>query len=82
MAARHSTALPSPRWWRTARRKLFEQVRQFHPKIAALSVEPKEIPADIRSCQWMFGETCCWMWCACDADDVLVSVVAWSVWRR
>ena len=37
--------------------KLFEQVRQFHPQIAALSVEPKEIPADIReSCQWMFGE--------------------------
>ena len=58
VAARHSdrfavTALVA----HSSSEKLFEQVRQFHPKIAALSVEPKEIPADIKnSCQWMFGE--------------------------
>ena len=37
--------------------KLFEQVRLVHPKIAALTIEPKEIPEDIKNtCQWMFGE--------------------------
>ena len=57
--------------------KLFEQVRQFRPKIAALSVEPKEIPEDIKNaCQWMFGENVLLdVVRACDADDVLVSVV-------
>lgn len=77
-AARHSdrfavTALVA----HSSSEKLFEQVRQFHPKIAALSVEPKEIPADIKnSCQWMFGENVLLdVVHACDADDVLVSVV-------
>lgn len=57
--------------------KLFEQVRLVHPKIAALTIEPKEIPEDIRhSCQWMFGENVLLdVVRACDADDVLVSVV-------
>ena len=78
VAARHSdrfavTALVA----HSSSEKLFEQVRQFHPQIAALSVEPKEIPADIReSCQWMFGENVLLdVVRACDADDVLVSVV-------
>ena len=78
VAARHSdrfavTALVA----HSSSEKLFEQVRQFHPQIAALSVEPKEIPADIReSCQWMFGENVLQdVVRACDADDVLVSVV-------
>ena len=78
VAARHSdrfavTALVA----HSSSEKLFEQVRQFHPKIAALSVEPKEIPADIKnSCQWMFGENVLLdVVHACDADDVLVSVV-------
>ena len=78
VAARHSdrfavTALVAL----SSSEKLFEQVRQFHPQIAALSVEPKEIPADIReSCQWMFGENVLLdVVRACDADDVLVSVV-------
>ena len=77
VAARHSdrfavTALVA----HSSSEKLFEQVRQFHPQIAALSVEPKEIPADIReSCQWMFGENVLLdVVRACDADDVLVSV--------
>ena len=57
--------------------KLFEQVRAFRPQIAALTVEPKEIPADIRgACQWMFGENVLLdVVRACDAEDVLVSVV-------
>ena len=57
--------------------KLFEQVRAFRPQIAALTVEPKEIPADIKdSCQWMFGEDVLTRVVrACDAEDVLVSVV-------
>ena len=78
VAARHSdrfavTALEA----HSSSEKLVEQVRQFHPKIAALSVEPKEIPADIKnSCQWMFGENVLLdVVHACDADDVLVSVV-------
>ena len=57
--------------------KLFEQVREFHPQIAALTVEPKDIPDDIRNaCQWMFGEDVLLRVVrACDAEDVLVSVV-------
>ncbi len=78
VAARHSdrfqvTALVA----HSSSEKLFEQVRQFRPQIAALSVEPKEIPEDIREgCQWMFGENVLLdVVRACDADDVLVSVV-------
>lgn len=57
--------------------KLFEQVRVFKPQIAALTVEPEEIPEDIKdSCQWLFGENVLLdVVRACDADDVLVSVV-------
>ncbi|MDO5378685.1 MAG: 1-deoxy-D-xylulose-5-phosphate reductoisomerase [Clostridia bacterium] len=57
--------------------KLFEQVRAFRPQIAALTVEPDEIPEDIRgACQWMFGENVLLdVMRACEADDVLVSVV-------
>ena len=57
--------------------KLFEQVRLVRPKIAALTIEPKEIPEDIKnSCQWMFGSNVLLdVVRACDADDVLVSVV-------
>ncbi|MBP3427286.1 MAG: 1-deoxy-D-xylulose-5-phosphate reductoisomerase [Clostridia bacterium] len=57
--------------------KVFEQVRAFRPKIAALTIEPKEIPEDIRDCcQWMFGESVLLdVVRACEADDVLVSVV-------
>lgn len=38
--------------------KLFELVREFRPKVAALSVEPEYIPEDVRFCQWIFGEHC------------------------
>ena len=61
----------------TSSEKLFEQVRAFRPQIAALTVEPREIPEDIRqTCQWMFGDDVLTRVVrACDADDVLVSVV-------
>ncbi len=78
VAARHSdrftvTALVA----HSSAEKLFEQVRAFHPQIAALTVEPEEIPEDIRgACQWMFGENVLLdVVRACDAEDVLVSVV-------
>ena len=35
--------------------KLFELVRRFRPQVAALTVEPEEIPEDVRFCQWFFG---------------------------
>ena len=36
--------------------KLFDLVREFRPQVAALAVEPKEIPEDVKFCQWIFGE--------------------------
>ncbi|HIU15325.1 MAG TPA: 1-deoxy-D-xylulose-5-phosphate reductoisomerase, partial [Candidatus Ventricola intestinavium] len=61
----------------TSSEKLFEQVRRFRPQIAALAEEPDSIPEDIRNaCQWMFGKNVLLdVVRACDADDVLVSVV-------
>lgn len=38
--------------------KLFELVREFRPEVAALEIEPQEIPEDVRFCQWIFGEHC------------------------
>ena len=38
--------------------KLFDLVREFRPKVAALTVEPKELPDDVKFCQWIFGEDC------------------------
>ena len=38
--------------------KLFDLVREFRPKVAALAVEPKELPDDVKFCQWIFGEGC------------------------
>ena len=38
--------------------KLFELVREFRPKVAALAVEPADIPEDVRFCEWIFGSGC------------------------
>lgn len=38
--------------------KLFDLVREFRPKVAALAVEPEFIPEDVRFCEWIFGEHC------------------------
>ncbi len=35
---------------------LFDLVRAFRPAAAGLVVEPKELPADVRFCDWYFGE--------------------------
>ena len=78
VAARHSdrfevTALVA----HASSEKLFEQVRAFRPKLAALVIPPKELPEDVKDiCEWMFGEDVLLRAVrACDADDVLVSVV-------
>ena len=78
VAARHSdrfevTALVA----HASSEKLFEQVRAFRPKLAALVIPPKELPEDVKDiCEWMFGEDVLLRVVrACDADDVLVSVV-------
>ncbi len=78
VAARHSdrfqvTALVA----HSSSEKLFEQVRAFRPQLAALTVEPESIPEDVKNaCQWMFGENVLLdVVRACEADDVLVSVV-------
>ena len=39
----------------TSSDKLFELVRMFRPRCAALAVEPSGIPEDVRFCQWFFG---------------------------
>ena len=38
--------------------KLFDLVREFRPKVAALAAEPREIPEDVRFCEWIFGPDC------------------------
>ena len=38
--------------------KLFELVREFRPLAAGLVHEPKELPEDLRFCQWFFGPDC------------------------
>jgi len=37
---------------------LFDMVRAFRPEAAGLVVEPKELPEDVRFCDWYFGEDC------------------------
>ncbi len=56
---------------------LFRQIRQFHPRFAALVVEPRDMPEDIKNgCRWFFGKDALIdLIRACDADDVMVSVV-------
>ena len=39
----------------TSAEKLFELVREFRPDVAALNVEPAQLPEDVRFCQWFFG---------------------------
>ena len=55
---------------------LFELVREFRPAVAALTVEPDELPEDVRFCQWYFGEDAVRQAVlAAKADDVLSAVV-------
>lgn len=36
--------------------KLFQLVREFRPRVAALETEPREIPEDVKFCRWIFGK--------------------------
>ena len=55
---------------------LFDLVREFRPRVAALVEEPKELPEDVRFCQWFFGEDAAVQAVrAAKADDVLSAVV-------
>ena len=35
--------------------KLFDLVRKFRPRCAALNLEPETLPDDVRFCEWFFG---------------------------
>ncbi|MBQ6374613.1 MAG: 1-deoxy-D-xylulose-5-phosphate reductoisomerase [Clostridia bacterium] len=39
----------------SASEKLFDLVRRFRPRCAALVQAPEHVPADVRFCQWYFG---------------------------
>ncbi|NCB36037.1 MAG: 1-deoxy-D-xylulose-5-phosphate reductoisomerase, partial [Clostridia bacterium] len=55
---------------------LFEQVRTFRPRVAALTGIQTEVPDDLkRGCEWLFGEEALEQLARfAPADDVLVSV--------
>lgn len=58
---------------------LFEQVRRCRPKMAGLMVAPKEIPSDVRFCEWVFGDDCLRAAATLsEADSALVSVVGFA----
>ena len=56
--------------------KLFEQVREFRPDMAALTGGEVKIPDDLKFCQWFFGPKALEDVAAyCDAESILVSVM-------
>ena len=56
--------------------KLFEQVREFRPQMAALTGGEVDIPDDLKFCQWFFGPMALEEVAAlCDAESILVSVM-------
>ena len=60
------------------REKLFEQVREFRPRLAVLTegIPLSEVPADLRFCQWLDGTEGLHAAAAeTEADLVLVSIV-------
>lgn len=66
--------------------KMFALVRQFRPAVAALSVEPDEIPEDLVFCQWFFGkDSSVRALEAAKPDDALCAIVGIAglaaVWR-
>lgn len=63
---------------RSSLEKLFEQVREFRPEVAALTepIPMSEIPEDVRFCRWVMGADALHAAAAeVPADMVLVSVV-------
>ncbi len=66
--------------------KLFELVREFRPRCAALCVEPESIPEDLRFCEWFFGaDSTVRALTASGAQDALCAIVGIAgldaVWR-
>lgn len=56
--------------------ELYDLVRELRPEAAALTVEPDELPEDVRFCQWFFGrDALSKAVYAVKADDVLSAVV-------
>ena len=56
--------------------KLFDLVRKFRPRVAALNAEPASIPEDLRFCEWFFGEdSTVRALTASDAQDALCAIV-------
>ena len=61
---------------RASAEKLFELVRTFRPRVAALDVEPKALPEDVRFCEWVFGkDSSARALAMAGADDALCAVV-------
>ncbi len=54
---------------------LFEQVRRYRPAVAGLTSGEIQVPADLRFCEWFFGEDALRRAADAPCDDVLVSVV-------
>lgn len=55
---------------------LFEQVRRYRPKMAALTAGEAAIPDDLQFCDWYFGEDALsTIASTAPCDDILVSVV-------
>lgn len=55
---------------------LFEQVREYRPKMAALTAGEVAVPDDLQFCDWYFGEDALsTIASTAPCDDVLVSVV-------
>lgn len=56
--------------------KLFDLVREFRPRVAALDIEPEFIPDDVKDCEWFFGEgSSARALAAAQADDALCAIV-------
>ena len=56
--------------------KLFELVRKFRPRCAALNAEPESIPEDVRFCEWFFGpDSTVRALLASGAQDALCAIV-------
>ena len=56
--------------------KLFQLVREFHPRVAALEIEPEFVPEDVRFCEWIFGRDCSRRALeAAKCDDALCAIV-------
>ena len=56
--------------------KLFDLVRKFRPKCAALNIEPEALPEDVRFCEWFFGpDSTVKALLASGAQDALCAIV-------